>query len=60
MGDEYIHYFGIKVDKIDCGYSLGMCLSVETFSKECYLYINLVKWSISIGLLSKCKEDDEH
>ena len=42
--------FGIKVDKQWKGsWSLGICLS-HAFD-ETYVYINLIKWSISIGLL---------
>lgn len=42
--------FGIKIDKIWQGaWSFGVCLS-HGFG-ETYLYINLFKWSISIGLL---------
>lgn len=40
--------FGIKVDKL-CKemWSIGACIS-HSF-EETYLFINLVKWSISIG-----------
>lgn len=47
------HYFGVNVDKIEEGFSFGMCLSYEKYSGEIYLYINLFKWSISIGRLSR-------
>lgn len=40
--------YGIKVDKNDKGmWSLGICLS--HWFEETYIYINLIKWSISIG-----------
>ena len=42
--------FGIKVDKLwDKMWSIGVCIS-HSFD-ETYLFINLVKWSISIGWL---------
>lgn len=44
--------FGIKVDKHSDGlWSLGMCLS--HFYDETYLYVNLFKWTVSIGFLYK-------
>ena len=40
--------FGIKIDKIDKHmWSIGSCLT-HCFS-ETFLFINLIKWSISIG-----------
>ena len=42
--------FGIKIDKVWKGaWSFGICLS-HGFG-ETYIFINLFKWSISIGLL---------
>lgn len=42
--------FGIRVDKQwDKMWSVGACIS-HSF-EETYLFINLVKWSISIGWL---------
>lgn len=42
--------FRIKADKHSPGlWSFGVCVSHMT--DETYLYINLFKWSISIGLL---------
>lgn len=44
--------FGIKVDKVsERMWSIGICLS-HCFD-ETYLFINLVKWSISIGWLAQ-------
>ena len=44
--------FGIKVDKMWKGWwSFGMCLSHSL--NETYLFINLIKISISIGFLNK-------
>ena len=43
---------GIKVDEIDRGLSFGVCLSYDKYAKECYLYINLIKWGVSIGWLT--------
>lgn len=40
--------FKISVDKIDRGrWSFGMCLAHD--EPETYLFVNLFKWSISIG-----------
>ena len=50
-GNEYKR-FGIKVDEIDSGLSFGVCLSYDKYMKECYLFINLFKWCISIGWLT--------
>lgn len=50
-GNEYKR-FGVKVDEIDSGLSLGVCLSYDKYAKECYLFINLFKWSVSIGWLT--------
>ncbi len=49
--------FGIKVDKL-CKemWSIGSCIS-HSFN-ETYLFINLIKWSISIGWLYICEEVD--
>ena len=49
--DEY-KGFGIKVEKIDMGLSFGVCISYDKYAKECYLFINLVKWTVSIGWLT--------
>ena len=50
MGDNI--RFGIRVSKIDMGISLGACISYDKYSKECYLFINLIKWGVSIGWLT--------
>ena len=47
MPEQYKR-FGIKVSKID-GISLGACISIDTYNKEGYLYINLIKWEVCIG-----------
>ena len=49
MGDK--KRFGIKISKIDLGVSIGACISYDKYTKECYLYINLIKWEIIIGWL---------
>lgn len=51
MPEEYKR-FGIIIDEIDRGLSLGVCLSYDKYAKECYLLINLIKWEISIGWLT--------
>lgn len=50
--DNEYKRFGIKVDKIDWGLSFGVCISYDKYAKECYLFINLIKWGISIGWLT--------
>ena len=50
MGDN--KRFGIIVSKIDMGLSFGACISYDKYMKECYLFINLIKWGVSIGWLS--------
>ena len=49
---EYYKKFGISVEKIDRGFSLGVCLSYDKYAKECYLLINLFKWCVGIGWLT--------
>ncbi len=50
--------FGIKVDKMSCGWwSFGVCIS-HSFFGETYLFINLFKRSIAIGWLIKFCEDE--
>lgn len=51
MPEEYKR-FGIRVDKIDMGLSFGVCISYDKYAKECYLFINLIKWEVSIGWLT--------
>ena len=51
--------FGIKVDKIDMGLSFGVCISYDKYAKECYLFINLIKWVISIGWLTFERKREE-
>ena len=53
MDDKPNIKFGIKIDKQWEGFwSLGSCIS-HTCCGETYLFINLIKWSISIGWLAK-------
>ena len=41
--------FGIVVEKVwEGSWSFGMCLS-HSFDGQTYLFINLFKWTISIG-----------
>ncbi len=48
--------FGVRVNKIDKG-MWSICFGVSHFFSETYLFINLVKWSISIGwLMQEVKE----
>ena len=49
--------FGVKLQKIRQGLSIGACLSYDRYFGEYYLYINLIKWEICIGWLSDEKED---
>jgi len=49
--------FGIKIDKMWTGsWSFGICLS--HLDKETYIYINLFKVSISIGIIEKYVGDN--
>jgi hypothetical protein len=50
MGTNKGTKFRVKVDSIiQEAWSIGLCLS--HWYDETYLYINLLKWSISIGFL---------
>lgn len=49
MGDK--KRFGVAFSKID-GISIGACITYDKFSKECYLFINFIKWEICIGWLT--------
>lgn len=49
MGDK--KRFGVAFSKID-GISIGACITYDKYSKECYLFINLIKWKICIGWLT--------
>ena len=52
MSEKSKTKFAIKVDKIDPNrWSIGVCIS--HWWTETYLYLNLLKWSISIGFLDK-------
>jgi hypothetical protein len=50
--------FGIKVDKINKG-MWSICFGISHFFSETYLFINLVKWSISIGWLETYEEENK-
>ena len=50
--DNEYKRFGIRVDKIEQGLSFGTCISYDKYAKECYLFINFIKWGISIGWLT--------
>lgn len=44
--------FGIKIDKFNSDrWSIGVCLSHWLY--ETYLYINLFKWAIGIGMIDR-------
>ena len=58
--DNEYKRFGIKVDKIDWGLSFGTCISYDKYGKECYLFINLIKWGISIGWLTFERKRNEY
>lgn len=60
MEDNTKNYFGVHVDKIERGFSFGICFTHDVYFNETYLYINLFKWSISIGLLNKPVTDEEN
>lgn len=50
MSDKSKVKFSIKVDKMgDYQFSIGACIS--HWQDETYLFLNLFKWSVSIGLL---------
>lgn len=50
-------YFGARIDRMwDQMWSFGICLSHD--SRETYLFINLFKFSISIGKLTKWEGEE--
>ena len=57
--DNEYKRFGIKVDEINGGLSFGACISYDKYGKECYLFINLFKWGISIGWLTFERKREE-
>lgn len=57
--DEHYKRFGISLEKIDSGLSFGVCISYDKYAKECYLFINLFKWGISIGWLTFERKREE-
>lgn len=50
--------WGIQIDKINFPFmwSVGACIS--HMGDETYLYINLIRWSISIGRIHVWKEEE--
>ena len=58
--DNEYKRFGIKVEKIESGLSFGVCISYDKYMKECYLFINLIKWGISIGWLTFERKRNEY
>ena len=55
MRENYNTKFGIVVDRHSKGmWSLGA--GISSFGKEKYVYINLFKWSVSIGFLYEYEE----
>ena len=57
--DNEYKRFGIKVDKIESGLSFGVCISYDKYMKECYLFINLIKWEVSIGWLTFERKEEQ-
>ena len=56
--DNEYKRFGIKVEKIESGLSFGVCISYDKYMKECYLFINLIKWCVSIRWLTFEKTEE--
>ena len=49
MNDDNVR-FQVKIDEmLNSRWSIGICIS--HWADETYLYINFIKWSISIGFL---------
>lgn len=58
MGEITKTKFGVKVDKLWSGrWSFGICFSHD--KPETYIFINLFKWTITIGMLADWSDDDE-
>ena len=57
--DNEYKRFGIKVDEINGGLSFGVCISYDKYMKECYLFINLIKWEVSIGWLTFERKEEQ-
>ena len=50
--------FGVVVEKVwEGSWSFGMCLS-HSFDGQTYLFINLFKWTISIGKVMVYEEGE--
>lgn len=52
MAEEYKRKF-ITVEKITRGFSLGVCLTLDFDLNEYYLFLNIGKWTVSIGWLKE-------
>lgn len=48
----------LHIDKIHSGWSFGFAITRDSILNEFYLYINLFKWSVSIGKLSNPNYDE--
>jgi len=45
-------YFGVSVKKMIKGdYSIGACISYDGWFGECYLFLNLIKWTVTIAMM---------
>ena len=56
---EGILKFGVKFEKIWDGFwNIGICLA-HTVDHETYLFINLLKWSFSIGKMYFYEDEDK-
>ena len=52
--------WGLNIVKWSKGdWSFGVCLTRDANLDECYIYINLFKWSISIGRLLDYSHNNE-
>ena len=46
--------WGIVIDKLDkTQWSLGICISVWKEIGEAYIFLNLIKWTVSVGRIWK-------
>ena len=48
--------FGIKVDKV-CNEMWSFCIGISHMFSETYVFINVFRWSISIGWLMQYKNE---
>lgn len=54
---ESKYKFGIRIDKIDMD-MWSVCFGLSHFFSETYLFINFIKWSISIGWLMQEEKNE--